>query len=107
MLATYSSLCLDVICEHKKRNKNLNWIIDDSLWEEKEEEEEEEKKKKKRKKKNEQTISKLKLPALEKGCTRKDCWSYRHVRDTEVIELPTVYSVQLFTECLLNFQWIF
>ena len=45
MLATYSSLCLDVICEHKKRNKNLNWIIDDSLWEEKEEEEEEEKKK--------------------------------------------------------------
>ena len=42
MLATYSSLCLDVICEHKKRNKNLNWIIDDSLWEEKEEEEEEE-----------------------------------------------------------------
>ena len=39
MLATYSSLCLDVICEHKKRNKNLNWIIDDSLWEEKEEEE--------------------------------------------------------------------
>ena len=44
MLATYSSLCLDVICEHKKRNKNLNWIIDDSLWEEKEEEEEEEEK---------------------------------------------------------------
>lgn len=39
MLATYSSLCLDVFCEHKKRNKNLNWIIDDSLWEEKEEEE--------------------------------------------------------------------
>ena len=45
MLATYSSLCLDVICEHKKRNKSLNWIIDDSLWEEKEEEEEEEEEK--------------------------------------------------------------
>ena len=26
----------------KKRNKNLNWIIDDSLWEEKDQEEEEE-----------------------------------------------------------------
>ena len=48
MLATYSSLCLDVICEHKKRNKNLNWIIYDSLWEEKEEEEEEEEKKRRR-----------------------------------------------------------
>ena len=46
MLATYSSLCLDVICEHKKkRNKNLNWIIDDPLWEEKEEEEKKKKKK--------------------------------------------------------------
>ena len=29
----------------KKRNKNLNWIIDDSLWEEKDQEEEEEEEK--------------------------------------------------------------
>ena len=58
MLATYSSLCLDVICEHKKRNKNLNWIIDDSLEEKEEEEEEEEEEEKKKRRRGRRKTNK-------------------------------------------------